>query len=137
VLLGRRGELAGANEAGARLLTELPDDHVPVGQPIPLPVLAVATRVRCAGAGDDASAARARARTRDGRWMVPHGTRLADPARRRHRGSHRAGPSGQDGRAHPARSRADHPEREIASLVLQGVLPPRPAAALRLSLHTV
>jgi hypothetical protein len=60
------------------LLTKLPDDHVPVGQPIPLPVLAVATRARCAGAGDDASAARARARTRDGRWMVPHGTRLAD-----------------------------------------------------------
>jgi hypothetical protein len=121
VPLDRRGEPAGANEAGARLLAELPDDHVPVGQPIPLPVMAVATRTRRAGAGDDASAARAHARTRSGRWMVLHGTRLdrdiavvIEPARPVEMAELIMLGHGLTTR-----------EREITRLVLQGAPPPR------------
>jgi DNA-binding CsgD family transcriptional regulator len=137
VLLDRRGELTGANDVGTRLLTELPDDHVPGGQPIPLPVLAVATRARRAATGADATRARARARTRDGQWVVLHGTRLGD------------GPDGDTAviieparpvemaelilLGHGLTSR----EREITRLVLQGRSTAEIAATLHVSPYTV
>jgi DNA-binding CsgD family transcriptional regulator len=121
-------------------LTALTDRTGYPEQPrIPPVVYIVAARARAALAGRDEGIPRARVRTRDGQWLIVHGSMLS-------------GPDGPDGRAavviEPARPAQIAPvivaayrltgrEQDVLRLVCRGLGTDQIAQALFLSPHTV
>ena len=134
VILTERLELASTTDSAAAWLAELPDtdaDAAAAGR-LPAAVLAVAGR-----ALRDGSGAFARVLSRNGRWVVLHGSPLRDGGERRVAVIVEA--------ADPARIypllmeayRLTPRERDVTRQVLQGASTAQIAAGLHLSAHTV